>query len=500
MKLVVDNDGDRPMGDERLQIALAENLLSLLAHDDQHGRLVRSIIRPDLFENEVHRTIVARCLDYWKKHNRAPGKIHTPDLVADILEDPDNKRAPAYRQVLVGMVAQTDGGINAAYVLDQLKTFVRLQGMKKAILESAERIESKQQLAIEEVEEMWDKLLHARHIEFDSGMRLMDYAKVLDYLSNRTAEFSTGVKTLDEANIVPARSAVFLFLAPPGRGKTWFAIQCGRRALRDRKKVLHVSIEMREEIVLGRYYQALFAVPKHKKKINITTLEQDQMDNFRGLGEETTNPAFALSSPNASIELEAHLTPFGARLGNFLIKSFPSRTLTVDKLRGYLDNVELVEKFVPDLLILDYFGVMKTDANNHRITLGRAFEDFRGLIQERNIAAVTPHQLSRKGAESMMAGATHVAEDYSMIGTADTVVVYSATEQERNRNLGRLFVDKAREEQDKFGVLITQSYATGQFSLDSMMMDPAYYGYMKEVQKRESGETEDEDDDDNPEE
>lgn len=482
--------------EEPLQIALAENLLSLLAHNDQHGRLVRSIIRPDMFENDVHRTIVVRCLDYWKKHNLAPGKVHTPDLIADILEDPDNKRVPAYRSVLYGMIATTDGGVNAAYVLDQLKTFVRLQAMKKAILESAERIESRQQLAIEEVEGMWDKLLHARHIEFDSGLRLMDYAKVLDYLANRQAEFTTGIKPLDDARIVPARSAVFLFLAPPGRGKTWFAIQCGRRGVRERKKVLHLSLEMREEIVLGRYYQALFAVPRHKHKVNLTTIDRDQLANFRGLGEDIANPAFALSSLDATAELEAHLTPFGARLGNLIVKSFPMRTLTVDKLRGYLDNLELVERFVPDLIILDYFGLMKTDENNHRITLGRAFEDFRGLLSERNMAGVVPQQLSKKGAEARMAGATHVAEDYSLIGTADTVVIYSSTTPERNRNLGRLFVDKAREEQDKFGVLLTQSYATGQFSLDAMLLDSSYYKYMDEQRKIESGEDEPEDDDD----
>lgn len=489
------------MKEEVLQVALAENLLSLLAHSDQYGRLVKSIIRPDMFENEIHRTIVVRCVDYWKKQNKAPGKVHTPDLVADILEDPKNKKVQSYRDVLFSMVATTDGGVNAAYVMEQLKTFVRLQAMKKVILESADRLESKQQLAIEEVEGMWDKLLHARHVEFDVGLRMLDYDKVLEYLSSRSTEFTTGVKVLDDARIIPARSAVFLFLAPPGRGKTWFAIQCGRRSIRDRKKVLHISLEMREEQVLGRYYQAFFAVPRHKvKKIPLTQIDKDQMDNFRGLSEDTAHPAFSLSSPDAKLELESHLEKFGARLKNLIVKSFPGRTLTMDKLRGYLDNLELVERFIPDLIILDYFGLVKTDANNHRITLGRTFEDFRGLLTERNIAGITPQQLSKKGAEAMMAGATQVAEDYSLIGTADTVVAYSSTEQERNRNLGRLFVDKSREEQDKFSVLLTQSYVTGQFSLDSMMMDSSYYGYMEDAKKRESRGGDDEEDDENPEE
>jgi hypothetical protein len=81
-------------------------------------------------------------MDYWKKHKRAPGKIHTPDLVADILEDPNNARAEAYRSVLVGMVWQTDNDVNAAHVLDQVNIFLKLHKRKGAVLKAAETLES----------------------------------------------------------------------------------------------------------------------------------------------------------------------------------------------------------------------------------------------------------------------------------------------------------------------------------------------------------------------
>jgi hypothetical protein len=72
-------------------------------------------------------------------------------------------------------------------------------------------------------------------------------------------------------------------------------------------------------------------------------------------------------------------------------------------------------------------------------------------------------------------GMEHVAEDWSLTNTADIVLSFSATAAERQRGLGRMYVGKARDEEDKFGVLMTQSYRMGQFCLDSVMLDLKSY-------------------------
>jgi hypothetical protein len=61
-----------------------------------------------------------------------------------------------------------------------------------------------------------------------------------------------------------------------------------------------------------------------------------------------------------------------------------------------------------------------------------------------------------------------VAEDWSLGGTADTICTISRTQDEKDNGLARILVDKARMTRDSWLALISQSYATGQFALDSV--------------------------------
>jgi hypothetical protein len=68
-----------------------------------------------------------------------------------------------------------------------------------------------------------------------------------------------------------------------------------------------------------------------------------------------------------------------------------------------------------------------------------------------------------------------------MVGTSDIIITYSQTAAEKNLGLARLFVDKARHERDKFGILITQSYRTGQFVLESTRLADSYARIMEQM-------------------
>lgn len=475
---------------EHLSNALQENILVLLAYSEEHGKVVSSLVDSNLFEGD-YCVIAERCVAYWRQHGEPP-KNHTSDLVADIIEDPDNKKAQTYRRILI-MMLELSESINSAYVLQQLRTFTRMQRLKGAILKSAEQLNARQEMAISEIEDIWNELLRARELNFDPGTRLSEVDKLLNYLQTQYSEFETGVHELDVRRIVPYRGAVMLFLAPPGRGKSWALVHLGKMALLNRKKIVHISLEMSEEEVQQRYYQSLFSSPKREQDVTITTLKQDALERVSGFGTDVIVPDFAFDSPYLSDELESRITPMGTRLDNILIKRFPPRSLTAEGLRAYLDNIEVVEHFIPDLLILDYIGIMQTDAKNHRISLGRVFEEFRAICIERQVAGVTAHQVSKSGALANQVSSAHVAEDYSMIGTADQVITYSCTEAEFKLGLARLYVSKARTEEDRFGVLITQSYRLGQFVLASTMLESKYFECLDLITKGEKEDDAEED-------
>ena len=293
-----------------------------------------------------------------------------------------------------------------------------------------------------------------------------------------------------------------LLLGAAKMGKSWFLTSVGKTALGMRKRVLEVTLEMSAEEKAQRYYHSIFSLSKRQTEIEVATMKfeydrskKDEHGNpekyLTGFVQRKVVPEFTFQDPDLRMELEARVEHFGERFNNMIIKQFPTRSLTVDGLRGYMDNLEISEGFIPDILLLDYVGIMKTDPKNPRISLGHVVQDLRGLCVERNIAGVTVHQLSKAGALAMVAGGAHAAEDWSMIGTADQILAYSSTDAEHRAGLGRLYVDRARSEQDKFGCLLTQSYALGQFCIDSVFLPPEYWDIMPKEKTSESEEDDD---------
>jgi len=273
-----------------------------------------------------------------------------------------------------------------------------------------------------------------------------------------------------------------LLIGAAGKGKTWFLIGVGKMALRQRKKVVHITLEVAAEEVMARYYQSIFSIPRRESEITITTMELDHKDKLTGFDSEEFKPGFSLDNNQIRDELQSHIGHMGKLFENLIVKRFPTRSLTTNALRGYLDTLEITEKFIPDIIILDYPAIMKTDNKDYRISLGRIMEDVRGIAVERNVAMVVVHQSSKAGADARQMTSSHIAEDWSIVETADIIITHSVTPTEFKHGLARLYVSKARTEQDRFGILITQNYAVGQFCLESVLLENEYWDQLENLE------------------
>ena len=459
------------MSQDKFASSLQEDLLSLLVHSDEHGKVIAKTIPANLFEGD-YRNIAEKALEFWQQYNVAP-KQHIADLLSNILDDVHDRRGQTYRRILVQMIEVKDQ-INVNYVLRSMGDHIRMMRAKMVIIESAEKIDAQGLVGLKEAEILLGNFLRENNKQFDVGLRLNDIDKMLAYLAASQSEFKTGIKDLDIANIVPMRGKIFLAIASTGRGKTWLLIQLGKMAFLHKKKVLHITLEIEAEEVLQRYHQALFGASKKDELNKIATMKFDKKGNLDQIVSQTIDVPFNFTSQAIREELQTRVNHFGSRSSNFIIKRFAMSSLSLEQYEAYLEYLEVVEDFVPDLVLLDYPKIMKLDAKDLRISLGRLVENLRGVAQRRNHALAAVHQGSKLSADADMVKATHVSEDWSIIGTSDIVVTYSQTTAERERGLARLYVDKARSEQDKFGVLISQSYKTGQFVLESTRLHDSY--------------------------
>lgn len=467
---------------EKMHGSLMENLLTLLAYDDTHGRIVIGTVTPDMFEGDL-KIIADKIFQYWRQQNEAP-KNHTSDLLSYIIEDPRNRKAATFKNIL-GAMHEMAKGINAKYVCDQATMFVRQQKIKGAILRSAEIISGPEPTAVEDVENILQDILKARDFAFDPGLRLSDWEKVIDYLNQHYEEFDTGIPEFDQHFVVPNRGALLILLGEYGSGKTWGAVHLGKRALMRRKKVLHVTTEVSGEEVMLRYYMSLFAVPRHEREdgmVQIPAVETDEND-IVGFKTRSVRPDFAFDWPSIKTELRNNIDRrFGDKFNIRVLRVAP-HSMTTNGLRAYMDTLEQSEGFIPDMLIVDSGYLLKQETkgkDDFRIGLGRTIVELRAIAVDRNMAVINTHQLQRierraTARATNRAGAGNAAEDISIAWTADIVLVQDSTETERALGLSRLYADKVRHERGGQAVLMTQSYETGQYVLTTYPLNQSYF-------------------------
>ena len=473
---------------EKLTSSLQESVLTLLAVSDKEGAVATGLVKAEHFD-DIYRDIATRILTFRKTHGKAPGKAHLDDVLDDILDKPDHRKYKQYVRVLEGIINQSDS-LNAKYVLSRVNEFVDRQALKTALITAGELYQSGGQHVNKEVRAIIQKAIRPPQEGMLSGSFLNDPVKALAFLEKNNAAYSTGIADFDKRGLGPTPGKMLTLLGSKGSGKSWWCTDLGKRCMLQRAKVVHITLEMSEEEVIMRYWQSFFAISKRREKYSVTQFEFDKLNRLAGMSKTRHMPRMNLESPRIHRYLTRKIRKWGIRLGNLVVREFPMKSLSVAGLESYLDYLELVHKFVPNVLIIDYPDLMWLDGKDLRVSIGWTYEMIHGLLQRRNIAGIMPTQTSKKGWDAQTVKASMVAEDASKFRTAEMVLIYSRTPMEKSRGLARLYVDKNRGDVDDYTVVISQSYATGQFVLNSAYL-PSNYQELLGVSEEEAEEDED---------
>lgn len=464
---------------DNLSTFLQENLITLLCYDDDSAPIIRGAVKTDLFEGP-YRTIVQEIYHHLDTVGRVPGD-HVVDLFETTLEKGDRK-ARQFRQ-LFEAIRESREEVDPDFVMTRLATFVRMQEIKAATLEVAELVQTGRldDDAIEKAEGIFTKAIQRQLSLFDAGVFLGDWERTVKFLEHQEEEaFSTGIAELDRMHLGPARKCLHLFIGLPKRGKTWWLVNLGKCAYLAGRRVVHVSLEMSERKIVQRYYQAMFALAKRRPVTELDTFYRtqfrvDEDGRLEGLERTSFEPRYALDDDATLDYLARRLKHVSPRLNRVIVKDFPTGQLTIPGLSTYLNNLETRHHFKPDLLIVDYPQLMQFDARYQRLELGKIIQQLRGIAVERDLAVAIVGQSHRKALKVREVDLGNIAEDFSMVATADVVFTYSQTREERALGLARIHVAAGREEADQFTVLISQHYATGQFCRDSVRMQKQYW-------------------------
>lgn len=461
----------------RLQGALEENILTLLCHGAEHASALTLQIDPDLFSTRYHQKIASRAITYIQAHGTAPG-VHMRDLLeSDLRRGDDGKILASVLDDMDALAPQ----LQPAYVMGELDRWIKLRQLS-AMLENA--MDAAHRGDLEEAEQA---LYQRAPTASDSpGIWLHDSQAMLAHLHIDVGDFfSSGIEILDRRDIRPARKNQFVIIGPKKSGKSHWAVEIGKQGVLHRHTVLHITLENSEQLVASHYTQALFALTSGKAaQIRVPVFKKDKLGRFTHMDFDVREAeGLNLANESAIIKKLKGLI----NRPRLLIKEFPSGSLTIARLIAYLDSLKRLYEFTPDLVIVDSPNRMAIRGEHIRTDLSQLFIQLRGIAVSRELAMVCTHHSNRSGdLARTVTGAAHVGEDYSILGIADIVCTISRTAAEREHGLARILVDAARGAEDQWLAMITQSFATGQFCIDSTYMSK----HVEEEVDRISGNTE----------
>jgi replicative DNA helicase len=253
-----------------------------------------------------------------------------------------------------------------------------------------------------------------------------------------------------------------------------------KAAIQHHHSVLYISLEVSAEKIAQRLLQAVFALSKKEgqnvkiarmKETNLGAAEMEFSEYFReGLEQNRYKIMKKLMSVKSWPKV--------------LIQQYPTGQLSYNQLCHELDNLEK-KGFKPDVLIIDAPHNMALNTKELRLELGRLWVNLRGLSVERDLVVVGASQGNKASDTVKMVDRSHVAEDWSIVGTCDAVYTFSQTAQEYALGISRLLVAKYRDESDRGLIMNSQCYAIGQFSIYSTLMAK---GVAAELERMTGGE------------
>lgn len=134
-------------------------------------------------------------------------------------------------------------------------------------------------------------------------------------------------------------------------------------------------------------------------------------------------------------DIDALYNVIHPQYGNLYIKKMPPKSRTID-IRAYLMEYKLNFGYNPDVLVVDYMGIMgpnvKSKSANKFDSDEAISEELRELANDTNAFLFTASQFNREGSDVKEKRQSHIAGGISKINTADAVIAIKRTEENKD--------------------------------------------------------------------
>lgn len=399
--------------------SVQHKIMSLMVRDRAFMLKCSDYIKPQYFDDDILMDLARISLDYFRKYKVNHSPTSLLDVTAEFLAKHKRENADDYFNTISRLykydIPERD------YLLDKVVEFVLFQEVRNALFESADLLQNKE---FDKIKRLVDQAYKIKQDTQPGIDYFSEEAIKIRYETQELAKISTGLPELDSClGGGLGVGELGIIMAPPNVGKSILLTILGANALRVRKRVLHISLEMSDTKIALRYDRNLLGKGRQAIK--------DDLDG--------------------SI---AFLQQFARNMkANLHIKQWPTRTASIHTFRAYTEQLKM-DGFEPDLILVDYSGIMKasTPRDARHLEIEEANEDLRGWAGELGIPIWTAAQTKATGVNKPILTIEDLGESFAQAKVADVIVAACQTKKEHDEEKMRLVLAKVRDDK-KFQVL-----------------------------------------------
>lgn len=319
-------------------------------------------------------------------------------------------------------------------LMGEVEDFFKKKLIWNVVAETAENLKEDD---IEKIKVSPDDLRTALSFSFDTkiGLDLFENPeRMYDFYHDTEKVVSSGLRSIDkwiEGGF--HEKSLSVLVAQTNLGKTIFKCSMASSAILQNKNVLYITFEMSEEKIGERIIQNVFDM----KRDDLYKLTKDK---FIGKYNQIKD----------KIKHSLH------------IKEYPTKSANTNSLRNLLKELEMKSKFKPDIIFVDYLGIMNPifmlKSDNTYTEGKRITEELRGLSVEMSIPIVSSVQSNRGGFESSELDLTNVADSIGTAQGADLIIGLSQPEGFKEQNLVNVVILKNRYGPNKIKASVNIDY------------------------------------------
>lgn len=474
---------------------------------------IKSIYQIDYFKNSYLKTVAEWCDIFFEEYEKAPF-LHIKDIFEAEQHFMDENDVEMIESLLGDLDNKYDEGeINLRYWVDSAKDYFRTREVEITI-NNISVLKDKGDLEGAEKEiESFKKVT----LEIDKGViinpgNIEDQERIYEKMEKEDKNFFQLPGDLGKYLGNQKRGDVVGYYGPAKRGKTFTLMNQFKHGVLSKRKTLFWSIEMTDTECLPRINKTFFPMVNgepgmysfpvfdcvHNQtgdcgdKLSPTSVMEgeDFIDDPTHVPCTKCRKHYDRDEASRYEKAAYHSSIYRDQNDIFTVREqhkkykrvlnkygrlsvHPKYTLTYDKMMRDLDVIWRLEKWFPDIIILDYIDILiHSDFDDYRAE-DEKWKLLAKIAGETNTLVITGTQANKAGHTTEILDATHQGGYYGKNRHVNLMVGLNQTAEDKARGIMEFGITEARDVEYIPGntCSVLQDFKTGQAYLDS------YYKY-----------------------